>query len=62
MWKGWKWYMPFYGIGIPMWGQGLIALLMAIFTFGYYIPWARKKMAQPTISRDSFFITHEVKP
>ena len=24
--KGWKWYIPLYGIGIPMWVQVLIAL------------------------------------
>ena len=46
--KGWKWYIPLYGIGIPMWVQVLIALAMAIFTYGYYIPWARRELAKPT--------------
>ena len=50
MWKGWKWYMPLYGIGIPMWVQGVIALLMIIFTFGYFLLYVRKELAKPTTS------------
>ena len=41
--------MPLYGIGIPMWAQGLIALLMAIFTYGYVVPYVRKELAKTTI-------------
>ena len=46
--KGWKWYIPLYGIGIPMWVQGLIALAMIIFTYGYVVPYVRRELAKPT--------------